>query len=234
MFELANHGTILLDEIGELPLSLQPKLLRVLESGEIRPVGSSKSKKVDVRVIAATNRNLAEMVRNKEFREDLYYRLQIIPLQLPALRDRPEDIIPLAEHYLMMYNKKHRRNCYLTNGAKEELMRYNWPGNIRELRNLIERLVIISDVDPIFQMQLLAHKVSVEPDEAAESAARASEGKKTYYEAVTQFEKAYIEQTILNCDGDIAKAAERMGVHKSMVYKKLKKFKEGAGAASED
>lgn len=226
LFELANHGTILLDEIGELPLSLQPKLLRVLESGEIRPVGSSKSKKVDVRVIAATNRNLAEMVRNKEFREDLYYRLQIIPLELPALRDRPEDIIPLAEHYLVMYNKKHRRHCYLTNGAKEELMRYSWPGNIRELRNLIERLVIISDVDSIFQMQLLAHKASVEQDGAIEGAARASEGKNTYYEAVTQFEKAYIEQAILSCDGDIAKAAERMGVHKSMVYKKLKKFKE--------
>lgn len=231
LFELANHGTILLDEIGELPLSLQPKLLRVLESGEIRPVGSSKSKKVDVRVIAATNRNLAEMVRNKEFREDLYYRLQIIPLELPALRDRPEDIIPLAEHYLVMYNKKHRRHCYLTNGAKEELMRYSWPGNIRELRNLIERLVIISDVDAIFQMQLLAHKSSMDQDGTAEGAARASEGKKTYYEAVTQFEKAYIEQTIVNCGGDIAKAAERMGVHKSMVYKKLKKFKEDANAA---
>lgn len=234
IFETANGSTLFLDEIGELPLEAQGLLLRVLEEGRFQRLGgNAREVEVDVRVIAATNRNLAEMVRNKEFREDLYYRLQIIPLELPALRDRPEDIIPLAEHYLMMYNKKHRRRCFLTNGAKEELMRYSWPGNIRELRNLIERLVIISDVDAIFQMQLLAHKASVGQDDAIEGAARASEGKNTYYEAVTQFEKAYIEQAILNSDGDIAKAAERMGVHKSMVYKKLKKFKESGQSESD-
>jgi len=225
LFELANHGTLLLDEIGELPISLQPKLLRVLESGEIRPVGSSRSKKVDVRVIAATNRNLAEMVKNKEFREDLYYRLQIIPLELPALRDRPEDIIPLAEHYLTIYNKKHRRCRYLTGGAKEELMRYKWPGNIRELRNLIERLVIVSEVDAILQTQLFAQKNPAQQEKRDEELFALAEGEGSYYDAVMKFEKAYIERAISDCGGDIAKAAESMGVHKSMVYKKLKKFK---------
>lgn len=225
LFELANHGTLFLDEIGELPLSLQPKLLRVLESGEIRPVGAGKPKKVDVRIIAATNRNLEEMVHAKEFREDLYYRLQIIPIKLPPLRERTEDILPLTEHYLRIYNKKHRRCCYLTDGAKEELTHYSWPGNIRELRNLIERLVIISDTDAIFQMQLLAHKADLQ-NGGRGTAFQLPEETENYYKAVAQFEKAFIEQTILRCGGDVAKAAEQMGVHKSMVYKKLKKFKE--------
>ncbi len=229
LFELADHGTLFLDEIGELPLALQPKLLRVLESGEIRPVGAGKPKKVDVRVIAATNRNLEEMVRAKEFREDLYYRLQIIPIKLPPLRERPEDILPMAEHYLRIYNKKHRRCCYLTDGAREELSHYAWPGNIRELRNLIERLVIISDTDAILQMQLLAHKADLQST-PSQPALRLPDDVQSYYDAVSQFEKAFIERAILRCGGDIAKAAEQMGVHKSMVYKKLKKFKEDQDA----
>ena len=227
LFELANHGTLFLDEIGDFPLNLQPKLLRVLESGEIRPVGSDKPKKVDVRIIAATNRNLKEMVENKEFREDLYYRLQIIPLKLPPLRDRKEDIIPLADHYLRIYNKKHQRNCYLTEDAKEELLQYRWPGNIRELRNLIERIVIISDTDAILSIHFITDdrmqqdalkKGSREFDLAHLSG--------NYYYAVAQFEKNYIEQILAACNGNVATAAEKMGVHKSMLYKKLKKLKE--------
>lgn len=221
LFELANHGTLFLDEIGELSLSLQSKLLRALESGEIRPVGSSQAKKVDVRIIAATNRNLEEMVQNKEFREDLFYRLQIIPLYLPPLRDRKEDIIPLAEHYLQVYNKKHHRSCYLANSAKEELLRYNWPGNIRELRNLMERIVIISEVDAIVQMNILAQKATAHSDQLT-----STEWPENFYDAVAQFETAYIDQMIHTCHGDVSKAAERMGVHKSMIYKRLKKTKE--------
>ena len=225
LFELANNGTLFLDEIGELPLSLQSKLLRALESGEIRPVGSSQAKKVDVRIIAATNRNLEEMVKNKEFREDLFYRLQIIPLYLPPLRDRKEDIVPLAEHYLRIYNKKHHRSCYLVDSAKEELLRYNWPGNIRELRNLMERIVIISEVDAIVQMQILAQKSPVSTSDETVSVL-SSEFPDNFYDAVAQFEMAHIDQVLHTCGGDVAKAAERMGVHRSMIYKRLKKQKE--------
>ena len=222
LFEVADKGTLFLDEIGELPLSLQSKLLRALETGEIRPVGSNKSKKVDVRIIAATNRNLEEMVKAKEFREDLYYRLHIIPIKIPPLRDRKEDILPLTEYFLGVYNKKHNRNCYLTDSAKEELLSYDWPGNIRELRNLVERLIIISDVDAIFQLQIMAQKSSTQFSDMAEIAG-ASEN---YYDAVAQFEKAFIDRTLHLCDGDVSKAAEHMGVHRSMLYKKIKKIRE--------
>jgi transcriptional regulator with PAS, ATPase and Fis domain len=225
LFELADKGTLFLDEIGELPLSLQSKLLRALESGEIRPVGSNQSKKVDVRIIAATNRNLEEMVERKEFREDLYYRLQIIPLYLPPLRERREDIVPLAEHYLQVYNKKHHRSCYLAESAKNELLRYDWPGNIRELRNLMERIVIISEVDAIVQMRILEEK-TLAPGEKGVKFVQAAEMPENFYEAVAKFEAAHIDQMIHLCDGDVAKAAERMGVHKSMIYKRLKKGKE--------
>jgi len=225
LFELADKGTLFLDEIGELPLSLQSKLLRALESGEIRPVGSNQSKKVDVRIIAATNRNLEEMVEKKEFREDLYYRLQIIPLYLPPLRERREDIVPLAEHYLRIYNKKHHRNCYLAESAKNELLRYDWPGNIRELRNLMERIVIISDVDAIVQMRILEEK-TLASGERGVKFTQLAEMPENFYEAVARFESAHIDQMIHLCGGDVAKAAERMGVHKSMIYKRLKKTKE--------
>ena len=143
-------------------------------------MGSNQSKKVDVRIIAATNRNLEEMVEKKEFREDLYYRLQIIPLYLPPLRERKEDIVPLAEHYLRIYNKKHHRNCYLAESAKNELLRYDWPGNIRELRNLMERIVIISDVDAIVQMRILEEK-TLAPGEKGVKFAQPAEMPENFY-----------------------------------------------------
>ncbi len=225
LFELANNGTIFLDEIGELPLTLQPKLLRVIESGEIRPVGSNQTKKINVRIIAATNRDLKEMVRKNEFREDLFYRLQIIPIRLPPLRERQEDIIPLAQHFLNIYNKKYQRNCYLTDTAKSELLRYHWPGNIRELRNLIERLVIVSETDAILPIQILSHKTSFLSTAAAEPGFSIAEGE-AYSDALSKFEKAYIEHMISICGGSVTKAAERMGIHKSVVYRKMKKYKE--------
>ncbi len=144
-FELANGGTIFLDEIGDMPLSLQAKILRVLQDREIERLGSEKTIKVDVRVIAATNRNLEQLVREGKFREDLYYRLNVVPIHVPALRSRKEDIPLLVEHFLQFFNSKYNKNVRVSPDAMEALMEYHWPGNIRELENTVERIVVMHE-----------------------------------------------------------------------------------------
>ncbi len=144
LFEAANHGTIFLDEIGELPMKMQVKLLRVLQEKETTRIGSSKPVKVNVRVIAATNRNLEEMVEKKMFREDLYYRLMVFPITIPPLRERREDIVPLSTRFLEELNGKYGFHRRFTPEACQLMINYHWPGNIRELRNIVERAVIIS------------------------------------------------------------------------------------------
>jgi transcriptional regulator with GAF, ATPase, and Fis domain len=144
-FQVADGGTIFLDEIGDLPLELQPKLLRVLQEGEYERVGEDGTRKVDVRVIAATNHHLADEVRARRFREDLFYRLNVFPLELPPLRARKDDIAPLASHIIIRISKKHRVPAPpLTSEDVTLLQRYAWPGNIRELQNVLERAVILS------------------------------------------------------------------------------------------
>ncbi|NQX76850.1 sigma 54-interacting transcriptional regulator [Gilvibacter sp.] len=148
--ELANGGTIFLDEIGELPMNMQPKLLRFLQEGEIEVVGDPKVRKVDVRVIAATNKNLKEEVANNQFREDLYFRLNVFPIRVPALRERPEDIPVLIDHFVTRFSKKYRKNIeYISDATMRKLSAYGWPGNVRELENLIERAVILSNSETL-------------------------------------------------------------------------------------
>lgn len=149
MFEVADKGTILLDEIGEIPLNIQSKLLRVLQEKQITRVGGTKVQKIDVRILAATNLNLKEQVEKGLFREDLYYRLNVIPIRIPALRERKEDIVLLAIHFLDLYNSKYNMNKKLDYSAAELLRLYPWPGNVRELKNLMERLVLICPNDII-------------------------------------------------------------------------------------
>ncbi len=144
-FELANGGTIFLDEIGDMPPSLQAKILRVLQDREIERLGSEKTVKVDVRVIAATNRDLHTLVQEGKFREDLYYRLNVVPIHVPSLRERREDIPLLVEHFLQSYNTRYGKSVKISPDAMEALIEYNWPGNIRELENTIERLVVMND-----------------------------------------------------------------------------------------
>jgi len=153
-FELANGGTLFLDEIGELQLNLQVKLLRAIQSKEITRIGGEAPKKIDVRIIAATNRNLADMVRNKEFREDLYYRLNVVPLNVPPLRDRREDIPPLITHFVQIFNRKYNMNKRVAAEVIDLFMGYNWPGNVRELENLIERMVVVTPHDVISKEDL--------------------------------------------------------------------------------
>lgn len=160
LFELANKGTLFLDEIGELPKNMQVKLLRALQEQEIMRVGGTKPVKIDVRIIAATNRNLEEMVKNGTFREDLYYRLTVFPISIPPLRMRKKDIIPLALSFLEKLNQKYQLKKYFTDLSMQLLHEYDWPGNIRELKNIVERAIIISPSDAIKPENLHIHSAS--------------------------------------------------------------------------
>lgn len=145
LLEIADKGTLFLDEIGEMPLSLQAKLLQVIQEKQFLPIGGHELKKVDVRIIAATNRDLVEMVQNNQFREDLFYRLNIIDIELPPLRERREDIIPLTYNFLYRFNKKYEMNKIISQECLDLFYWYSWPGNIRQLENVMERLVVTSD-----------------------------------------------------------------------------------------
>ncbi|MCM3162242.1 sigma-54-dependent Fis family transcriptional regulator [Metabacillus litoralis] len=149
LFELSNEGTLFLDEIGEMPISLQVKLLRVLQEQEVMRIGGTKPIKVNVRIIAATNKNLPEEIKKGNFREDLYYRLNVIPLKIPPLRERKEDIIPLIQHFVDQFNDKYMTNKNLSKNIISDLQIYRWPGNVRELQNIVERLIVVSDGDKI-------------------------------------------------------------------------------------
>jgi len=158
-FKMADQGVLFLDEIGEMPLHLQVKLLRVLQEQEVIPVGSTVAEKVDVQIIAATNKKLEQMVEQGTFREDLFYRLNVIPLHIPPLRERTEDISVLAFHFLQQLNEKYDKSFYLTPDAVNVLEFYSWPGNVRELQNIIERLVVSADdqaIDAEFVSQFLS------------------------------------------------------------------------------
>jgi transcriptional regulator with GAF, ATPase, and Fis domain len=218
-FELADGGTLFLDEIGDLSLGGQAKLLRVLEEKVVVRVGGSKSIHTDARVIAATNQNLAEMVRAKRFRQDLFFRLNVVSINLPALRDRPGDVTLLAEHFLHDFAKKARRKTpTLTAAAKKRLEAHAWPGNIRELRNAMERLAYLCSSDKI------------EPEDLAFILAAAGEvappvpDDLSLAEATDEFQKTYIRRSIDRTGGNMSEAAERLGLHRSNLYRKMRQL----------
>ena len=163
LMELANRGTLFLDEIGEMSLTIQVKLLRVLERMSFKRVGGTKDISVNVRIISATNRNLAQAVEHKTFREDLYYRLKVVPVYIPPLRERKEDILVLTKHFLHLYNKQFRKNFQnISQECAEILLNYPWPGNIRELKNMLERVVLLEDGETLVPAQLpIANQVSM-------------------------------------------------------------------------
>jgi len=218
LFEVTNNGTLFLDEIGELPLEMQSKLLRVLENGEFRRVGGNKIHKTNVRIIGATNRDLQEMVRQHRFREDLYYRLNVLPLDIPPLRDRPEDVEVLVDYYLAKYNKKYGKRLRVDEEQMEILKAYPWYGNIRELRNIIERYAVTGNPFVIESLNYSGMKDSGEKIENLQHEEEIIPLK----EKMNKTELKYIHRVIDQCDGNVQAAAEKLGVHKSLLYRKLR------------
>ena len=221
IFELANNGTLLLDEIGEIPLDMQAKLLRVLQEKEIRKIGAADPIPVDVRLIAATNRNLADEVKKGEFREDLYYRLNVVPLIIPPLRTRPEDIAPLANHFLGVYNKKYGKEVVPTHAFYSILASYPWPGNIRELENLIERMIVTSN-GGFLNLNML--NVILNLSSEASSVQKIDQAGVSYAQALEIFERDLFISTLKN-NKSLRKAASALGISPSTLSVKCKKYK---------
>ncbi|HEX15679.1 MAG TPA: AAA family ATPase, partial [Deltaproteobacteria bacterium] len=210
-FKLAEGGTIFLDEIGDMPLALQAKLLRVLESKEYEPLGATKTERADVRVVAATNRDLERMVKEGQFREDLYYRLNVFKIALPPLRERSEDIPLLVEHFIAKLNRKTGKDIQ---GLNEEAMRllldHPWPGNVRELENVLEHAFILCKDRWIRPEHL--------PEYLRKGDTVISGG------SLRQMERELIERTLKSCQGNISHAARQLGIHRTTLWRKLKKY----------
>jgi len=215
MFETANGGTILLDEIGEMPLNLQPKLLRVIQEKEIMRIGATKSIKLDVRVIAATNQNLSELIKIGKFREDLFYRLNVVPIKIPPLRERKDDISILAYRFLKKFNIKYSKEKGFDNTAMQAFEYYDWPGNVRELENVIERLIVVDDNSYITYNDIViiigTDKIQSNPINSA----------LTLREAVDKLEREMIENALRKF-GSTYKAANVLGVTQPTVFRKAK------------
>lgn len=226
-FELAEGGTIFLDEIGDMSLGGQAKLLRVLEQKVITRVGGSQAIPINVRVVAATNARLAEAVRNRKFREDLYYRLNVVTVDLPPLRDRADDIIPLAEHFLKLFAGQARRpRLHLSAEAKKRLQAHHWPGNVRELRNLMERVAFLSTTDKI-EANDLAFILS--PEKPSFFEPMDDQG---LSEATNNFQQVYIRRAIQRVRGNMSEAAKLLGLHRSNLYRKMRQL--GMSEAGEE
>lgn len=217
IFEVADGGTLFLDEIGELPLSAQAKLLRVFENGEIRRVGGTKTITVDVRIICATNRDLWKMVEEQKFREDLYYRINIFPIYLEPLCQRKEDILPLAQDFLLRLNRKYNTHKVISPAFAEQLMAHSWPGNIRELRNIIERAYLVSSGREL----MLDIPLAVKAGTPSAAQARPPQDVIPLKAYLGQVERQYIQRVIQENGGSVAQAAEKLQVHRSVLYRKL-------------
>ncbi|MEW5722514.1 MAG: sigma 54-interacting transcriptional regulator [Thermodesulfobacteriota bacterium] len=220
LFELADTGTLILDEIGELPLGTQVKLLRFLEDNEISRLGGTRTRKVDVRIIAVTNRDLEQQVQQKHFRRDLYYRLNVVPLQLPALAERPEDIPVLLFHFMRHFNEKLRHNKKISPQAVDCLCRYEFPGNIRELANLIEQLIILTPHDTI-QIHDLPERIRVGRREAPPAEGRDGLNLR---QAVEYLEKEMIGQALARY-GTQALAARHLGIDQATLSRKIRRLR---------
>ncbi|MDR3077954.1 MAG: sigma-54 dependent transcriptional regulator, partial [Planctomycetota bacterium] len=223
LFETANGGTLFLDEISSLPLVLQGKLLRVLQEKEIRRVGGNKSIPVDVRVIAASNSNLEQLIAQGAFRADLYYRFAVITLDIPALRDRQEDILPLATHFIRTETASLKARPSLSQEAADVLVAYAWPGNVRELENAIKHAVTFLQSDTITP-DLLPPRIVSRAGEARSrqaAAAPAAQGSTSLKGFLKAKEKEYLEQILASTHGDKEKAAETLQVSLATLYRKL-------------
>ncbi|MBU3074277.1 PAS domain S-box protein [Clostridium estertheticum] len=220
LFEVADGGTVFLDEIGELPLDIQVKLLNVLQEGEVERIGAVKPIKIDVRVLAATNRNLEEMIKDKTFRADLYYRLNVVPLTVPPLRDRREDIVPLIQHFLSQLNIKYNFEKTFTIEALNTLYNYNWLGNVRELKNIVERVIVMSCGNKIFKSDL---PIKMSPNTIEKDTECKEIG--NLKDAVEKVEIKLIRMAFDNA-GNVRDAAKILGINSSTFFRKRKRYLE--------
>jgi two-component system, NtrC family, nitrogen regulation response regulator NtrX len=226
--ELADGGTLFLDEIGDMTLRTQAKVLRVLQEQTIVPVGGTTSIPVDVRVIAATNKNLQQELRQGTFREDLFFRLNVIPFEVPPLRERREDIPLLARHFVALISAENGRRCKeLAPDAVDGLMAHAWPGNVRELRNIIERLVIMTSGERIEARDLpspLLRAPAAGGPLAERGDVQAPESFPTLAAAREDFEKRFVMRTYRECGGNMSRTAQALGLERSNLYRKMKSF----------
>ncbi len=222
IFEAAGGGTLLFDEVGEIPLAVQVKLLRVLQDREVRRVGSTASRLVDVRLLAATNRNLDERVRERTFREDLYYRLKVVSLEVPPLRRRREDILPLAHQFLRRgCARYHCGPCSLSAAALDRLLAYPWPGNVRELEHAMERAVVLAEGKPKIEASDLPPEILREGDRLDEDGASLT---------LAQVERRHILRVLERCGGSRKEAAAALGIATNTLWRKLKAYGVLAGS----
>ena len=232
-FEQAHGGTLFLDEVGDMSLRTQSKVLRVIEEQRFTPVGSGNNLTVDVRVIAATNKHLEQEIQKGNFREDLFYRLNVIPFYVPALREHPEDIPALADHFLSEFARAYgRRPKHFSETALETLLHHRWPGNVRELRNLVERLVIMVPGERIERRHL---PVALHRDHARPVASRPAPagtsggGFSSLQEARAAYERDYILRKLEENQGNVSRTAEVLGLERSHLYRKMKSLGIAAG-----
>ena len=211
-FELADGGTLFLDEVGNLPMPQQAKLLRVLETGEFERVGETRTRKVKVRVIAATNADLPAMVENGEFRRDLYFRLNTIELNIPSLAERRDDIMPLARFFLAKYSRRYARELTFSAAAENSLLQHSWPGNVRELSHAIERAVLLCSDETIESSHLMLRPGLAKSAESNE------------IQPLEQTERAAIQRAMDQFEGDVNQAAAALGLSRSALYRRLEKF----------
>ena len=237
-FEMASGGTVFLDEIGELSLDLQPKLLRVLEQRELRRVGGSKTLKVDLRVIAATRKDLRSEVEKGKFREDLYFRLNVVPITAPALRDRREDIPRLIDHFLTAMTPGGEIPPVLSDGTRAALYAHDWPGNVRELRNIIERALALRSDPAALVAPLGADGFQRGPAAAPASDVAEFEPGLSFRDSKDRwndlFERRYLTWLLTRADGNISKAARDADMDRKYLHKLLRKYGIGDGDDDEN
>ena len=226
-FGEADGGTIFLDEVGELPMSTQARLLRVLESGEFMKVGSSKVQKTDVRVVAATNVNLTQAIAEGRFREDLYYRLNTVPIQIPPLRERGDDVLLLFRKFSADFAEKYRMPAIqLTEDAKKELLAYPWPGNVRELENAVERAAILCLGEYISERELPMAVSSAPKNSDAPTLAelQGAAGEEPISMTLDEMERAAILRTLQDTGDNKSEAARRLGITRATLHNKLRRY----------
>lgn len=223
LIELADQGTLFLDEIGEIPLSMQSKLLKVIQDKEVIRIGGVRPKKVDFRLITSTNQNLSEMIKHGSFRQDLFYRLNVISITIPPLRERKEDIAMLAYYYLQKFNEKYRMRKSLHPATIDKLIHYHWPGNVRELQNMMERLVITSETN-IIHPDNLPLDIQMDRTQKTDSLLLKNMKGKTLREAMEEVEILWLRRAVKQCKTTY-EMAEFLGISQSNVVRKLKKYR---------